>query len=122
MRVSFIPPTVNDYDRVFNHRGFGGGFGDIRIFQPSFNAKGGSLLGFIGSIARKTIPFFQRMILPALGEFAKDLSDDLSKGKPAKQSFKRNVKKAGKTILKNVGLGGGKQRVRKKTYFYEKGV
>ena len=122
MRVSFIPPTVNDYDRVFNHRGFGGGLGDIRIFQPSFNAKGGSLLGFIGSIARKTIPFFQRMILPVLGYFAKDLSDDLSKSKAAKQSFKRNVKKTGKNIFKMSVLEVVSSVFEKKTYFYEKGV
>ena len=119
MRVSFSPPSVDDYDSLFSNNISGGGLKDIRVYQPSYNARGGSLLGFIGTIAKKTIPFFQKLILPALGSFAKDLTEDVSRGTPVKQSFKRNAKKAGKKLLKNIGVGAGRKHMHK-TRVYKK--
>ena len=112
MRVSYIPPTEIDFDRVFSPSPKGAGLNNIRVYQPAFRANGGGLLSFIGSIARRAYPINKNLVVPELGNFAKNVSDDISSGVSFKQSIKNNARRIGKNILKRAGVGGGRKRAR----------
>lgn len=113
MRVSFIPPTSDHYDQLFNphlnQRGYG--LNDIRIYKR----RGGSIFGFIRTLAKNALPFVKRLILPEIGNFAKNVTDDLANNVPIKQSMRRNIISSGKNIgSRIIGAGKNKKKTSKK--------
>ena len=92
MRVSYTPPSESDFDLAFSPSS-GGGLNSIRVYQPAFRANGGGILSFIGSIARRAYPLIKRFVVPELGNFAKNVGDDISSGLSFKQSVKKMPKK-----------------------------
>lgn len=93
MRVVYIPPTVEDFDLLFSNRG--SGLSDIRVYHN----RGGSLLSVVGRFARYALPFLKSIIVPEVGNFAKNVADDIGQGR----SIKRVLKKRGIESVLNVG-------------------
>ena len=107
MRVSYIPPSSALYDQLFNPNLNKQGFGlnDIRIYKK----RGGSIFGFIRTLAKTAIPFVKNLLLPEIGNFAKNISQDVANNVPFKQSMKRNIISSGKNIGSRI-IGGGRKR------------
>ena len=118
MRVSFIPPTSDHYDQLFNphlnQRGYG--INDIRVYKR----RGGSIFGFIRTLAKSALPFVKNLILPEIGNFAKNVTHDVANNVPFKRSMKRNILSSSKNIgSRIIGAGkkkknGGKKKIVKK--------
>lgn len=109
MRVSYIPPGVLDFDRIFSPQNLrGGGLSDINVVKPYYyHNRGGSLFGILGNIIRRTIPFLTSYVLPEAGNFARNMADDYGRI-PLKKNVKRNLIKSMKNIGKRVMTGGSK--------------
>ena len=111
MRVVYISPSVRDFDTLFSNRA--GGLSDIRVYHH----RGGSLLSVVGRFARYALPFIKSIVLPEVGNFAKNVSDDVSQGR----NFRRALKQRGVESVVNVGKrvmrkarGGKKKNILKK--------
>ena len=104
MRVTFTPPSENDFKQLFLSSPLrkGGGLEDISIFQPMDipYRRGSGLLSVISGVAKKILPFLMRMAKPAAKEFGHSVVRDVIRKKPIRQSLKKNGVKA----LKNTGM------------------
>lgn len=117
MRVSFIPPSEEEFRKLFQSHPMrkGGGLDDISVFYPG-RRRGGSILSAMSGIARRVIPFLFRAVKPSVKEFGRGvLTDMITNERPLKESLKnhgiRAVKSTGARLLK----GSGRVRKRKKT-------
>ena len=107
MRVGLYTPTVSDFDGVFADVGNSraGSLNDIHIYNR--RRRGGSLFGVLGSVLKHSLPFLRSVILPELGGFVKNLTDDVSNNVPIKSSLKRNMMQSAKNVGKRIARGGG---------------
>ena len=121
MRITFIPPSEDDFKLLFTstplHKG--GGIDDISIFQPKQtflmqrSRRGGGILSFL---TKRVLPFIFKAAKPSAKTFVSSVVKDVMEGKtPIKKSIKRHGIKA----LKDTGLklisGSGKiQKKRRK--------
>lgn len=108
MRVQYIQLNEVDLDEIlgpYNLRG--GGLSDINVYQP----RGGSFFGVVGSILRRAIPIIKSLIVPELGTFAQNLTNDIGQNVNFRQSLRKNLVTSGKNIGRRL-VGG--RRVRKK--------
>ena len=115
MRVEYVPLSVSDFDKLFQgHSARGGGLNDIRAYYADgFHPRGGGLLSILGSLARRSIPFLRRYILPAAATMSKDIIDDYSQG----ENLRHSIKKRGIDAVKSVGkkiMTGGRKRTKTK--------
>ena len=106
MRVAYIAPSTHHFDEVFGEYNRGGGLSDIKIYKNSYNKRGGSLFGVLGRSFKSAIPFIKSLILPEIGNFTKNLMDDISQNISPKQSIKSNLKKSVKNVGKKIIRGG----------------
>ena len=118
MRVGYVQPSTSHFDQILANSFHGGGINDIRIYRH-YN-KGGSIFGVLGAIAKKALPFLRGLILPEVGNFVKNITEDVSNNVPVKKSLKSNaaksVKNVGRRIFtsKNKGKPVKKNNARKK--------
>ena len=105
MRVPYIGPSSLDFDRAFEVRIYsrGGSIHDIRTYQ-----RGGSLLGALSGVVGRALPFLRSLILPEIGNFAKNVASDIGNNIPIKQTLRRNAISSGKTIARKI-IGGAKR-------------
>ena len=112
MRVVYISPSVQDFDILFSNKG--GGLQDIRVYHN----RGGSLLSVVGRFARYALPFIKSIIIPEVGNFAKNVADDIGQGRSMKRVLKeRGVESAinmGKRVARKA-RGGAKKKKKKVT-------
>jgi len=104
MRTLYIAPNVSDFNNLFESGervGRGAGISDISTYsRPEFlYQRGGSFLGGLGRIVQRTIPFLKSIIVPEVGNFARNMTADYGHGIPLRQSLKKN----GMTSVKNIG-------------------
>ena len=86
MRVTFTPPSENDFKQLFLSSPLrkGAGLEDISIFQPKGipYRRGSGLLSVISGVAKKILPFLMRMAKPATKEFGHSVVRDVICKKP----------------------------------------
>ena len=139
MRISFFPPTADQFKSLFQHapppphHGFknrdrlGGGLSDITIFTPYSRGRGGGPLGrrrgggIFSNIAKRILPFLFRTIKPSVQSFGKNMIQDVIVNK---KNIKESLKRRGKESLKDAGKrllmstmaprGGGCRKKRKR--------
>lgn len=116
MRTSYLIPTSKEFDILFQDRTriVGGSLSDIQTFKsPIYYQRGSGIFSVLGSIARRSLPFLRKYILPAAGELIYGLSNDVSERKNIKDSIKRRSMEAIKKIGTRVYKGGRARRNRK---------
>lgn len=113
MRVAYNHPSVSDFEVLFSNGDFhnnGGSLSNIKTYNsPVYIQRGSGIFSVLGNIVRNSIPFIRRLILPAMGDFSKNVIDDYANGAPLRQS----MKKRGISTLKRVGrniMSGGKRK------------
>lgn len=107
MRVVYVHPSLQDFDTLFSKRG--GSLGDIKVYHN----RGGSLLSFVGRFARYALPFIKSIILPEVGNFAKNVVNDVSQGRSVKRVFKERGVESAVNIGRRVARkarGGAKKK------------
>ena len=114
MRVPYVHPSSHHFDEAFGVSFRGGGVSDIKIHRNIYNQRGGSLFGILGRSIKRAIPFVKSLILPELGNFTKNVMDDISQNVSPKQSIKSNFKKSVKNVGKKIIRGGGDGKVKRK--------
>jgi len=125
MRVSYIPPSVSQFDVLFHKSDSfarGGSLNEIATYRPVYHyGRGGGFIGTISRIVKNTIPFLRSILVPEIGNFAKNVAQDYGKGNSLKKSLKRHgidsVKNVGKTVIHKAR--GGRKRGRKKEKLYK---
>lgn len=119
MRVTFIPPSVAEYEKLFLHGGElsrGGGLGDITtLAYDSGYRRGGGIFSTLAGFAKRAFPFLVRNIIaPTAREFGNNVLDDISRG----SNLKGSIRKHGVNALKNAAIrvtrGGGKRKRKRK--------
>jgi len=103
MRTAYVAPNTLEFDVLFESNetvGRGGGISDISTYaRPEFlYQRGGSFLGVLGRIVQRTIPFLKSIIVPEVGNFARNVSADYGHGVPLRQSLKKNSVVSAKNI------------------------
>ena len=111
MRVSYLPPSEDDFDRAFSTRVLGGALSDIRVYHPRNNSRGGSFFGVLGSLVKSAYPFLRNIIGSELGNFATNVVRDVSNGSKVRRSMKTNGINALKRTATRI-VGGGKRKVK----------
>ena len=121
MRVTFVPPSEEEFKKLFLSTPLrkGGGFEDISVFYPS-NRKGGGILSIMSGMARKVLPFIFKAVNPSAKEFGKAvLTDMISEERPLKESLRKHgtqaVKSTGLRLLKGSGKRARMIQKQKKT-------
>ena len=125
MRISFFPPTPDQFKSLFQHTGSyrnnnnnirgkitGAGLSDISIFTPSYRGgrrRGG---GIFSNIAKTILPFLFKSLKPAVQHFGKNVYRDVIVNKKnirqsLKNRGKESLKHAGKRLISSVAKGGG---------------
>ena len=112
MRVNYIPPSVNEFDILFNNQNFhkGGAISDIKTFNPQFIQRGSGVFSILNTIVRNSLPFLKRIFLPAAGEFTNNVLNDYSEGKSFKEAVKTNGVSTAKSIGRRIMRGGSRKR------------
>ena len=114
MRVTFIPPSEEDFKRLFLSQPLrrGGGLEDISIYYPG-RRRGGGILSAISGVARKVIPFLFRAVSPSAKEFGKAvITDMITEKRPLRESLKRHGIKAARSAGLRILNGSGRVRNR----------
>ena len=106
MRVAYVHPSAEDFNRLFSNSLHGSGLNDIRVYRHY--SKGGSIFGVLGNLARSALPFLRGVILPEVGSFIKNITDDVSNNVPIRKSLKKNAKSSIGNLGKRVFSGKGK--------------
>ena len=114
MRVPYVHPSSHHFDEAFGVNFRGGSLSDIKIHRNINNQRGGNLFGILGRSIKRAIPFIKSLILPELGNFTKNVMEDISQNIPPKQSIKSNLKKSVKNVGKKILRGGGGGKVKRK--------
>ena len=115
MRASYMQPSLEEFAHLFTFHSIGGGLKNIRVYQPQYRSRGGSIFGIIRSIAKTAIPFLKHMILPELGNFTQQVASDAANNIPMGLSLKRNLKQSARNLGKRIVRGGGKKTKKSKT-------
>ena len=119
MRVAFLPPSEEEFLRLFANNGLkGAGFSDIRTpqFYPPNRShqRGAGFFSTLANIAKSAAPFLIRNIAPSAMHFASGVFDDLSTGnRKLKDSLKKRGIDAVKEIGRRVMKGGGRKKKKK---------
>ena len=116
MRVTFIPPSENEFKKLFLSTPLrrGGGLEDISVFYPT-HRKGGGILSVISGMARKVLPFIFKAVGPSAKEFGKGvLTDMMTEASPLKESLRKHGIQAAKSTGLRLLKGSGKRRKSKK--------
>ena len=103
MRVVFIPPSQDEFKKLFMRSPLkhGGGLSDISIFSPHIsNRRGGGVLSTLSGIARKVFPFMIKTLKPVAKQFGASVLNDVISGR---RDFKTSLKKNGIKALKKSG-------------------
>ena len=112
MRVNYIPPSVKEFDILFNTQNFhrGGALSDIKTFNPEFIQRGSGVFSILNTIVRNSLPFLKRIFLPAAGEFTSNVLNDYFEGKSFKEAVKTNGVNTAKSIGRRIVRGGSKKK------------
>ena len=113
MRASYMQPSLEEFAHLFAFHSTGGGLKNIRVYQPQYRSRGGSIFGIIRSIAKTAIPFLKHMILPELGNFTQQIASDAANNIPMGISLKRNLKQSARNLGKRIVRGGGGRKTKK---------
>ena len=111
MRVTFTPPTENEFKQLFLSSPLkkGGGLEDINIFQPRgiTHRRGSGIFSLLTGVAKKVLPFLMKAAKPAAKEFGSSVVRDVLKKKSLRQSLKKNgikaLKKTGMRLVRGSG-------------------
>ena len=105
----------------------GSGISDIVLYEKDYfpnsgNKQGAGFLSFLGSVARKAIPFISRYILPEAINFGSNLINKKRQNPDLKrEDFKNEAKKSMKNIAEKVlNASGGKKTYIKKSKIKKK--
>ena len=126
--------SEKEYLRIFNNENeyIGGAYSDIKLYKDEnyqnlfrrHNRTGAGVYSFFSSIAKKSLPFLRKYILPEAVNFGTSLLE--KSNTPNQKISKQDIKNLSKKSLKNIGRkvfessGGGrykkiyKKRKRKK--------
>lgn len=115
--------TESQYIDFFNNKNnieykLGGVLGDIHLYHKkpfprilqSDNHKGAGIFSFLKGLAKSSLPFIQRLILPEAVNFTSNLINSKLQNK---KIDKENLKNLAKQSLKNIAskaLSGGRKR------------
>lgn len=118
MRVTFTPPSENEFKQLFLSTPLkkGGGLEDISFFQPKGvpHKRGSGIFSVLSGVAKKILPFLMKAAKPAAQEFGSSVMKDiLKKKKPLRKSLKKNGLKALKKTGLRIVRGSGKVRKKK---------
>jgi hypothetical protein len=123
MRVTYVEPSVEEFSRLFDSNiiRHGGGLADIATFNsPVYYQRGSGFFSILSSIAKRSIPFLKRVLLPSVADMSANIVKDYGKGIPLKKALRNrgieSLKRVGKKIMK-----GGK-RLRKSNKKKAKGI
>ena len=85
MRVTYLPPSALHYDNAFANQNVirGKGIQDIQVYHQ----RGGNLFGVLGGLVRRALPFLKRIVLPEVGNFVQNVSNDYAQNIPFKQTL-----------------------------------
>jgi len=129
LRVVFIPPSEDEFEKLFgmNPTKSGGGLSDITIFQP--RKRGGGILSSLSGIAKKVFPFLMKSMKQPVKEFgASVLGDVITKRRNLKDSIKKHgvkaIKKSGKNMVNfsDNRVKKNKKKIRKSAKTYKRSV
>lgn len=110
MRAVYSPPSLGDFDRLFSIYSTGGGLKNIRVYQPQYRSRGGSVFGLIRSLAKTAFPILKHLVLPEIGNFTQKVTSDIANNVSARDSLKRNLKQSARNLGKRIIRGGGGRR------------
>lgn len=113
MRASYMQPSHEDFAHLFAFHSRGAGLKNIRVYQPQYRSRGGSIFGIIRSIAKTAVPFLKRMILPELGNFTQQVVSDAANNIPMGLSLKRNLKQSARNLGNRIVRGGSRKKSKK---------
>ena len=118
MRVTFTPPSENEFKQLFLASPLkkGGGLEDINVFQPRGipYRRGSGIFSILSGVAKRVLPFLIKATKPAAREFGSSVVKDILKKKPLRQSLKKNGIKALKKTGVRLVRGTGKVRKKRK--------
>ena len=117
-RQDFQDLSVGEYTDYFTKSTYrGSGLNDIILYQKDFNSnnllrKGAGFWSFIGNLARKTLPFISRVLLPEAVTFGQNLIDKRLEKKTnlTSEDLKKISKKSIGNIAKKISVGSGKHK------------
>ena len=124
MRISFFPPTPEQFKSLFeltppprNQKkiSVGGGLSDISIFTPAYTGgrrRGG---GIFSNITKRILPFLFKSLKPTVQNLGKNLYEDVIVNKKnirqsLKNRGKESLRDAGQRLISSVTQGGGKKK------------
>ena len=121
-KKDFQDLSVADYTNYFTKSSYkGSGINDIILYQKDFNSnnlirRGAGFWSFLGSIARKTLPFISKYVLPEAATFGQNLIDKRleKKSNLSSEDLKSISKKSIGNIAKKNSVGSGKKSTNKK--------
>ena len=132
-----VPELINrdlsekEYLRIFNKENeyTGGAYSDIKLYKDEnyqnlfrrSNRTGAGVYSFFSSIAKKSIPFLRKYLLPEALNFGTSLLE--KSNNPNQKISKQDIKNLSKKSLKNIGRkvlqsssGGKYKKIYKKRY------
>ena len=125
-QIVFRDISETDYLKLFSeNKGniIAGALTDISVFEGrdysnlfrKNNRSGAGVFSFLSSLAKKSFPFLRKYVLPEAVNFGTSLIEK-SRKDPSKPLNREDIKKLGKTSLKNITKrvleSGGKRRKR----------
>ena len=94
MRVTFTPPSENEFKQLFLSSPLkkGGGLEDISVFQPRGipQRRGSGIFSILSGVAKRVLPFLMKADKPAAREFDSSVVRDVLKNKPLNQFLKKH--------------------------------
>lgn len=114
MRVSYTPPTAEQFELILKKKkSIGGGLNDIQTFNsPVYYQQGGGLFSFIGNVIRRSLPILKQIFLPAAADMGRDIVHDYAQGITPKNSIKKRGPEHVRKIVKKF-VGGKKKNIKK---------
>ena len=117
-KKDFQDLSVEEYVKYFTKSSIrGSGINDIILYQKDLNSnnllrKGAGFWSFLGSLARKTLPFISRVLLPEAVTFGQNLIDKRleKKSNLTSEDLKSISKKSLGNIAKKISIGSGKNK------------
>ena len=121
-KKDFQDLTITEYNNYFTKTvNSGGAISDIILYQKDFDSnnllrRGGSFWTFLGNIAKKTLPFIHKYILPEAVNFGQNLIEKTNQTNSnlTKQDLKKLSKQSLSNIAKKIAVGSGERRQKKK--------
>ena len=121
MRVTFVPPSENEFKQLFLSSPLkkGGGLEDINIFRPQGipHRRGSGFFSVISGVAKKILPFLMKAVKPAAQDFGSSVVRDVLRKKTLSKSLKKNgikaLKKTGMRLVKGSGKIQKKKNIKK---------